>query len=45
MTSQKKLKQAIRARSRKTGESYAAARRNLLQARRPKAAGIEPQRH
>ena len=31
MTQAKKLKKAIRARSRKTGESYAAARRQLLQ--------------
>jgi hypothetical protein len=37
MTQAKKLKKAIRARSRKTGESYTAARRQLLLARRPKA--------
>jgi hypothetical protein len=34
MTHQKKLKRAIRARSRKTGESYTAARRHIFQARR-----------
>jgi hypothetical protein len=34
MTQQKKLKRAIRARSRKTGESYAAARRHVLHGRR-----------
>ena len=33
MTDQKKLKQAIRARSRKTGESYTSARRQILLAR------------
>ena len=33
MTDQKKLKQAIRARSRKTGESYTSARRQVLLAR------------
>lgn len=33
MTEQKKLKQAIRARSQKTGESYTAARRQVLLAR------------
>jgi hypothetical protein len=34
MTQAKKLKQAIRARSAKTGESYTAARRQVLEARR-----------
>jgi hypothetical protein len=34
MTQQKKLKRAIRARARKTGESYAAARRQVVQAGR-----------
>ena len=34
MTQLKKLKKAIRSRSRKTGESYAAARRQVLKARR-----------
>ena len=34
MTQQKKLKRAIRARSRKTGESYTAARRHIVQALR-----------
>lgn len=38
MTQQKKLKKAIRARSEKTGESYTAARRQLLLAREKKAA-------
>ena len=33
MTQQKKLKKAIRARSRKTGESYTAARRHIVQGR------------
>ena len=33
MTQQKKLKKAIRARSEKTGESYTAARRQVLLAR------------
>jgi hypothetical protein len=33
MTQQKKLKRAIRARARKTGESYAAARRQVLRGR------------
>ena len=33
MTQQKKLKKAIRARSRKTGESYTAARRHIVQAK------------
>ena len=37
MTQQKKLKKAIRARSRKTGESYTAARRHIVQARREPA--------
>jgi hypothetical protein len=43
MTEAKKLKQAIRARSRKTGESYTAARRHLLEgrtARPPKAVPV-----
>jgi len=39
MTRQKKLKKTIRARSRKTGESYTAARRQVLDARRRKAGG------
>jgi hypothetical protein len=34
MTQQKKLKKAIRARTRKTGESYTAARRNVLTSQR-----------
>jgi hypothetical protein len=34
MTQQKRLKRVIRARSRKTGESYAAARRHVLHGRR-----------
>jgi hypothetical protein len=38
MTQQKKLKKAVRARSEKTGESYTAARRQLLLARAKKAA-------
>ena len=38
MTSQKKLKKAIRARTQKTGESYAAARRQVLQARQKRSA-------
>jgi plasmid stability protein len=33
MTREKKLKKAIRARARKTGESYTAARRQVLQAK------------
>ncbi|HEY7213082.1 MAG TPA: hypothetical protein VIC28_00560 [Thermoanaerobaculia bacterium] len=37
MTQQKKLKKAVRARSEKTGESYTAARRQLLLARSKKA--------
>jgi len=37
MTQLKKLKKAVRARSRKTGESYAAARRQVLEARRRRA--------
>jgi hypothetical protein len=36
MTHAKKLKKAIRARARKTGESYTAARRQVLQARAPR---------
>jgi hypothetical protein len=39
MTRQKKLKKTIRARSRKTGESYTAARRQVLEARRRKVGG------
>jgi hypothetical protein len=39
MTRQKKLKKAIRARSRKTGESYTAARRQVLLGRERKAGG------
>jgi hypothetical protein len=39
MTSQKKLKKSIRARARKTGESYTAARRRVLEARRKRLAG------
>lgn len=49
MTQQKKLKQAIRARSRKTGESYTAARRQVLLAREireepaaPAVSAVEP---
>jgi hypothetical protein len=42
MTTQKKLKQAIRARARKTGESYTAARRHLLASRAPKPAPVSP---
>jgi hypothetical protein len=45
MTEAKKLKQAIRARSRKTGERYTAARRQLLErrfGRAPKAAAARP---
>lgn len=38
MTQQKKLKKAVRARSEKTGESYTAARRQVLLARAKKAA-------
>lgn len=38
MTQQKKLKKAIRARSRKTGESYTAARRHIVGAGRTPAA-------
>jgi len=44
MTQKKKLKRAIRARARKTGESYAAARRHVVHSR-PKAAppaGVAP---
>jgi hypothetical protein len=48
MTQQKKLKKTIRARSEKTGESYTAARRQVLHAREkkaeaPPAAAPEPQ--
>jgi hypothetical protein len=42
MTQQKKLKKAIRARSEKTGESYTAARRQVLSARAKKAAATAP---
>jgi hypothetical protein len=38
MTTQKKLKKAIRTRAQKTGESYSAARRQVLQARRKRSA-------
>jgi len=37
MTRSKKLKKIIRARSKKTGERYTAARRQVLEARRPRA--------
>ena len=40
MTTQKKLKQAIRSRARKTGESYTAARRQVLAARAPSTVGV-----
>jgi hypothetical protein len=40
MTEAKKLKQTIRARARKTGESYTAARRQVLAARRRAAAPL-----
>jgi hypothetical protein len=42
MTQQKKLKKAVRARSAKTGESYTAARRNVLLAREKKAGVTKP---
>jgi hypothetical protein len=42
MTQAKKLKRKIRARSRKTGESYAAARRQLLSARTAPAPSSAP---
>jgi hypothetical protein len=42
MTQQKKLKKAIRARSRKTGESYTAARRHIVQPRPTPAAAVSP---
>jgi hypothetical protein len=42
MTLQKKLKKTIRARSEKTGESYTAARRQVLLAREKKTATPEP---
>lgn len=42
MTQHKKIKQAIRARSQKTGESYTAARRQLLLAREKKAGTTPP---
>lgn len=41
MTLQKKLKKAVRARSQKTGESYTAARRQLLLARDKKTAASQ----
>ena len=44
MTRAKKLKQAIRARSRKTGESYTAARRQVLQSRQPTPVTPRPAR-
>ena len=42
MTLQKKLKKAVRARSEKTGESYTAARRQVLLARGKKAESSKP---
>lgn len=42
MTLQKKLKKVIRARSEKTGESYSAARRQVLSARARKAGEAKP---
>jgi hypothetical protein len=42
MTQKKKLKRAIRARARKTGESYTAARRQLLASRRPSPTPAPP---
>ncbi len=42
MTQQKKLKKAVRARSEKTGESYTAARRQVLLARNPEAQSATP---
>jgi hypothetical protein len=42
MTLQKKLKKAVRARSEKTGESYTAARRQVLLARARKATPAKP---
>ncbi len=42
MTLQKKLKKAVRARSEKTGESYTAARRQILLARARKAEPAKP---
>lgn len=42
MTQHKKLKKAIRARSEKTGESYTAARRQILLSREKKAAARQP---
>lgn len=41
MTLQKKLKKTIRARSQKTGESYTAARRQVLQARDKKTPAVQ----
>ena len=38
MTQARKLKKQIRSRARKTGESYTAARRQLLESRRPRPA-------
>jgi hypothetical protein len=43
MTQQKKLKRAIRARSRKTGESYTAARRHAVQAGRKPVPASRPE--
>jgi hypothetical protein len=42
MTQAKKLKKAIRARAKKTGERYTAARRHVLAARQRKSAGTAP---
>jgi hypothetical protein len=42
MTQQKKLKRAVRARSEKTGESYTAARRQLLKSQEKKSAQASP---
>jgi hypothetical protein len=42
MTQTKKLKKTIRARARKTGESYTAARRQVLQSRRKPATPARP---
>jgi hypothetical protein len=44
MTEAKKLKQAVRARSRKTGESYTAARRHLLESRAQRSPRAVPAR-
>jgi hypothetical protein len=43
MTQAKKLKKAVRARSRKTGESYAAARRQVLAARQKRSQRPAPE--